>query len=113
MTRAGESSGMLDDILDRLATYLEKSSSLQRKVKSALVYPAAVTIMAFGITIFLLVKVIPMFKDIYAGFGATLPTPTMIILAISDFVKKFFYIAIIYLMWIRVFVWCIDLIIKI
>lgn len=94
MTRAGESSGMLDEILERLATYLEKSSSLQRKVKAALTYPAAVTVMAMGITVFLLIKVIPMFKDIYAGFGATLPAPTLMIIGISDFIMKFFYIGI-------------------
>ncbi|NQU95399.1 MAG: type II secretion system F family protein [Candidatus Omnitrophica bacterium] len=94
MVRAGESSGMLDEILDRLATYLEKTSSLQKKVKSALVYPAAVTTMAIGITVFLLVKVIPVFKDIYSGFGAQLPTPTMVILSISDFLRNYFYIAI-------------------
>jgi len=93
MTRAGESSGMLDEILDRLATYLEKTASLQRKVKSALVYPTAVTIMAVIITIFLLIKVIPMFKDIYAGFDAVLPMPTQVLITISDFIKHYFYIA--------------------
>lgn len=94
MTRAGESSGMLDEILDRLATYLEKTASLQRKVKSALVYPSAVTTMALVITVFLMIKVIPMFKDIYAGFGGQLPTPTAMLIAVSDFVKAYFYIVI-------------------
>ena len=92
MTRAGESSGMLDDILDRLASYLEKTASLQRKVKAALTYPLVISAMSLLITVFLLVKVIPMFKDIYAGFGAALPVPTMVILGISDFIKKYFYI---------------------
>ena len=92
MTRAGESSGMLDEILDRLATYLEKTASLQRKVKSALVYPAAVSSMAVIITVFLMIKVIPMFKDIYSGFGAELPTPTAMLIGLSDFVKAYFYI---------------------
>lgn len=91
MTRAGETSGMLDEILDRLALYLEKTSNLQRKVKSALVYPAAVTTMALAITIFLLVKVIPMFSDIYAGFGATLPLPTRIVIILSNLLQKYFY----------------------
>lgn len=94
MVRAGESSGMLDEILDRVASYLEKTSSLQKKVKSALVYPTAVTVMALGITVFLLVRVIPVFKDIYSGFGAQLPVPTQIIVNISDFLRKYFYIAI-------------------
>jgi len=96
MVRAGESSGMLDEILDRVALYLEKTSSLQKKIKSALVYPIAVVIMALGITAFLMLNVIPVFKDIYEGFGATLPTPTAVLLAISDFMRHYFYVAIIF-----------------
>ncbi|MCQ9207208.1 MAG: type II secretion system F family protein [Omnitrophica bacterium] len=94
MTRAGESSGMLDEILDRLALYLEKTSNLQRKVKSALVYPAVISCMAFSITIFLMVKVIPMFSEIYAGFGAELPMPTQVVMNISGFLQKYFYVVI-------------------
>lgn len=90
MIKAGESSGMLDEILDRLATYLEKSSALQKKIKSALVYPAVVTAMALAITVLLLVKVIPVFKTVFAGFGATLPTPTLILITVSDVFRKFF-----------------------
>jgi len=90
MVKAGESSGMLDEILDRLALYLEKTSSLQRKIKSALVYPAVVTGMALGITLLLLLKVIPVFKGIFEGFGADLPKPTAILLAVSDFIQKYF-----------------------
>ncbi|MCX5716633.1 MAG: type II secretion system F family protein [Candidatus Omnitrophica bacterium] len=90
MVKAGETSGMLDEILDRLATYLEKVSALQKKVKSALVYPAVVTCMAIAITILLFVKVIPVFKDIFAGFGAELPVPTMILINISDVFKKYY-----------------------
>lgn len=94
MVKAGETSGMLDEILDRLALYLEKTSSLQKKVQSALVYPAVVCTMALGITLLLLLKVIPVFKDIYAGFGAKLPTPTFIMITISDFLRNYFLIAI-------------------
>ena len=94
MVRAGESSGTLDEIMDRLAAYLEKTSNLQKKIKSALVYPAAVSLMALGITVFLLLKVIPVFKDIYAGFDATLPAPTQMLLNASDFMRKYFYLAI-------------------
>ena len=94
MVRAGESSGMLDEILDRVALYLEKTSSLQKKIKSALVYPIAVVIMALGITVFLMVKVIPVFKDIYEGFGAALPKPTAVLISISDFMTHYFYVAI-------------------
>jgi len=94
MVKAGESSGMLDEIMDRLATYLEKTSTLQKKIKAALVYPIAVTVMAVGITIFLMIRVIPVFKDIYEGFGATLPAPTAALIAISDFMRQYFYVAI-------------------
>ena len=90
MVRAGETSGMLDEILDRLALYLEKTSSLQRKIKSALVYPAVVSSMAIAITLLLLLKVIPVFKGIFEGFGAQLPRPTMILIAISEILQKYF-----------------------
>jgi len=90
MVKAGESSGMLDDILDRLATYLEKTAALQKKIKSALVYPAVVTVMAISITVLMLVKVIPVFKDIFAGFGAVLPTPTLVLILISDAFRQYF-----------------------
>ena len=92
MVKAGESSGMLDEILDRLALYLEKTNSLQRKIKSALVYPAVVSSMALAITLVLLLKVIPVFKGIFAGFGAQLPRPTMILIMISDILQKYFLI---------------------
>lgn len=90
MVKAGESSGMLDDILDRVATYMEKTSALQKKIKSALVYPAVVSLMAFGITLLLLLKVIPVFKNIFSGFGADLPKPTLFLIAISDFLQNYF-----------------------
>jgi type IV pilus assembly protein PilC len=92
MVRAGESSGMLDDIMDRLAGYLEKSSALQRKISSALVYPAVVICMAILITLILLLKVIPTFKEIFAGFGAKLPTPTLVLIIISDTLRSYFLI---------------------
>lgn len=90
MIKAGESSGMLDDILDRLASYMEKTSALQKKIKSALVYPAVVSSMAIGITLLLLLKVIPVFKNIFSGFGAELPMPTQILITISDGLQKYF-----------------------
>jgi type IV pilus assembly protein PilC len=92
MVRAGESSGMLAEIMDRVATYLEKTSALQKKVHSALVYPAVVSGMALGITLLLLLKVIPIFKNIFAGFGAQLPTPTLVLLTISDGLQRYFLI---------------------
>ncbi|MDD5437227.1 MAG: type II secretion system F family protein, partial [Candidatus Omnitrophica bacterium] len=92
MVRAGETSGMLDEILDRVATYMEKTSALQRKVKAALVYPAVVTGMALSITLLLLLKVIPVFKGIFEGFGAQLPKPTLVLIMISDALQKYFVI---------------------
>lgn len=90
MVKAGESSGMLDEILDRLALYLEKTSSLQKKISSALIYPAVVSGMALGITLLLLLKVIPIFKNIFSGFGAEMPRPTAILIAVSDGLRQYF-----------------------
>jgi len=89
MVRAGESSGTLDEILDRLAIYLEKINALQQKIKSAMVYPALISAMAIGVTVLLLVKVIPVFKDIYSGLGAGLPVPTQILMGLSDGMRKY------------------------
>jgi type IV pilus assembly protein PilC len=94
MIAAGEKGGLLSEIMARLATYLENTERLRKKVKTALMYPTAVTIVAICITIFLLVKVIPTFKDVYSGFGAQLPGPTQVLMNISDLVKNYFYIAI-------------------
>jgi len=90
MVKAGESSGVLDDILDRLATYLEKASALQRKVKSSLIYPAAVVTMAILITLVMLLKVIPTFKGIFDMLGGTLPLPTRILILVSDTLRRMF-----------------------
>jgi type IV pilus assembly protein PilC len=90
MTKAGEVSGMLDDVLDRLASYLEKSASLIRKVKSSLVYPAVVISMAGLITAVLLLKVVPTFKGIFDTLGGQLPFPTLVLIGISDAFRKFF-----------------------
>jgi len=90
MVRAGESSGALDDILERLASYLEKTSSLQRKVKSSLIYPAVVVTMAFLITLVMLLKVIPTFKGIFGLLGGALPLPTRILIFISDSLRDMF-----------------------
>lgn len=94
MVRAGESSGMLDDILERLSQYLEKTSSLQKKVQSAMIYPAIVSSMAIGITLILLLKVVPIFKDIFSGFGAKLPTPTLILINISNTLQRYFLLVV-------------------
>ncbi|MDO8603395.1 MAG: type II secretion system F family protein [Candidatus Omnitrophota bacterium] len=90
MVRAGESSGALDDILDRLAAYLEKASMLQRKVKSSLVYPTVVITMAMLITLVMLLKVIPTFKGIFAMLGGQLPFPTRVLIFVSDTIRGMF-----------------------
>ncbi|HXB59542.1 MAG TPA: type II secretion system F family protein [Candidatus Acidoferrales bacterium] len=89
MVGAGEKGGLLAEILGRLATYLENSNRLRKKVKTALMYPATVTVVAIGITIFLLVRVIPTFKDIYSSFNAKLPAPTMFMIDLSEIVKHY------------------------
>src|SRR5438093_8287971 len=77
MVDAGEKGGLLAEILARLATYLENTARLRKKVKSAMMYATVVTIVAIAITIFLLVKVVPVFGEIFSGFGAKLPGPTL------------------------------------
>ncbi len=89
MVAAGEKGGLLAEILGRLALYLENSARLRKKVKSAMMYPTVVTVVAFLITIFLLVKVVPVFGEIFKSFGADLPKPTQYLIDISNFVKKF------------------------
>src|SRR6185436_16423029 len=89
MVAAGERGGLLAEILARLATYLENTAKLRKKVKSAMMYPSAVTIIAIGITIFLLVKVVPVFGDVYKGFGSSLPGPTQALIDLSNFVKSY------------------------
>jgi type IV pilus assembly protein PilC len=90
MISAGEKGGMIAEIMARLATYLENTERLRKKVKTALMYPTAVTVVALGITTFLLIKVIPVFKDVYSGFGAKLPGPTQVLMDISDLVRHWF-----------------------
>src|SRR6266446_202758 len=89
MVGAGERGGLLAEILSRLATYLENTARLRRKVKSAMMYPIIVTVVAVGITIFLLVKVVPVFGDVYKGFGQKLPGPTLALLSLSNWMKEY------------------------
>src|SRR5205823_4495350 len=86
MVAAGEKGGLLAEILARLATYLENTARLRKKVKSAMMYPTVVTVVAVLITTFLLVKVVPVFGEIYSGFGAALPAPTQFLIDISTIV---------------------------
>jgi len=90
MIRVGEASGMFAEILNKVANYLEEASRLIRKVKSAMVYPMVVSGMAVVITLFLLIKIVPVFGEIFSGFGAELPAPTRFVMNLSDLVRKYF-----------------------
>lgn len=89
---AGEQSGALDTIYDRISIYKEKSEQLKSKIKKAMFYPAAVLTVAGVVTLLLLLFVIPQFKDIFEGFGAQLPAFTLFVLGISDFVQTYWYL---------------------
>ena len=93
MVEAGETGGLLAEILDRLASYLEATARLKKKVKSAMTYPVIVCFIALSIALFLIVKVIPIFAGIYKDFGAALPTPTQILINISDVIRHYFILA--------------------
>ncbi len=92
MVKAGESGGLLAEILDRLAGFLEAAARLRKKVKSAMTYPVAVISIAVLITTFLLLKVVPIFGEIFADFGAKLPGPTQLLLDISEFMQSYWWI---------------------
>jgi type IV pilus assembly protein PilC len=92
MIKAGELGGILDTILERLTVYMESSEALKAKVKSAMMYPAIVLSICAVVTCFLLVFVIPTFKNIFASFGAELPLPTQVLITVSDTMKQFWYI---------------------
>ncbi|MEJ2792153.1 type II secretion system F family protein [Iodobacter sp. LRB] len=84
LIQAGEQAGILDALLARLATYKEKTLGVKKKIKSALFYPTAVIVAAFVITAVIMIFVIPAFKELFSSFGANLPTPTLVVMAISD-----------------------------
>lgn len=92
LVAAGEQAGILDSLLDRLATYKEKILAIKSKIKSALFYPIAVIVVAFIITAVIMIFVIPAFKDVFKSFGADLPAPTLFIIGISDFFVEFWYL---------------------
>ncbi|AZN37005.1 type II secretion system F family protein [Iodobacter ciconiae] len=84
LIQAGEQAGILDALLARLATYKEKTLGVKKKIKSALFYPTAIIVAAFVITAVIMIFVIPAFKELFSSFGANLPTPTLVVMAISD-----------------------------
>src|SRR5262245_5636619 len=91
MVKAGEHGGLLAEILDRLAGFLEASARLRKKIKSAMTYPVIVVCIAIAITTFLIVRVVPIFGEIFADFGAKLPAPTQFLIDVSDFVRGEWY----------------------
>ncbi|HEY0063381.1 MAG TPA: type II secretion system F family protein, partial [Telluria sp.] len=82
---AGEQAGILEDLLTRLAVYKEKTIAMKSKIKSALMYPISILGVAFIVTAVIMIWVVPAFKQVFASFGADLPTPTLVVMAISDF----------------------------
>jgi type IV pilus assembly protein PilC len=91
MVKAGEHGGLLAEILDRLAGFLEASARLRKKVKSAMTYPVIVISIAMAITTFLIVKVVPIFGEIFKDFGSKLPAPTQFLIDVSDFMRGEWY----------------------
>ncbi len=94
MIKAGEVGGILDTILERLSAYLEASEELRGKIKGAMVYPAVISVIAGAVTLFLLIFIIPTFKEIFESFGAELPLPTKVLIGLSDVLKKYFLLVI-------------------
>ncbi|EEG10474.1 type II secretion system F family protein [Pseudogulbenkiania ferrooxidans] len=89
---AGETGGVLDSLLDKLATYREKIMAIKGKIKSAMIYPSAIIATAFIITTIIMLYVIPAFKDLFSSFGADLPAPTLLVIWLSDAFVKFWWL---------------------
>jgi len=92
LVAAGEQAGILETLLDRLATYKEKIQAIKSKIKSALFYPIAILVVAFIITAVIMIFVIPAFKQVFTSFGADLPAPTLFVMAVSDIFVNYWYI---------------------
>ena len=89
---AGEQAGILEDLLTRLAIYKEKTIAIKGKIKSALFYPISILVVAFVVTAVIMIWVVPAFKEVFKSFGADLPAPTLVVMAISDFFVKWWYL---------------------
>jgi type IV pilus assembly protein PilC len=92
LVQAGEQAGILETLLDRLATYKEKMLAIKSKIKSALFYPISIIVVAFVITAVIMIFVIPAFKQVFSNFGADLPAPTLVVMGISDFFVQYWYL---------------------
>ncbi|GAB3192682.1 type II secretion system F family protein [Hydrogenophaga aquatica] len=92
LVEAGEAAGILEDLLDRLATYMEKTEGIKSKVRSALMYPTAVVVVAFIVVAVIMIFVIPAFKEVFTSFGADLPAPTLAVIAMSEFFVAYWWL---------------------
>ncbi|OYU46028.1 MAG: type II secretion system protein F [Burkholderiales bacterium PBB4] len=92
LVEAGESAGILDQLLDRLAVYMEKTEAIKSKIKSALMYPITVLIVAFVVVSVIMIFVIPSFKQVFTSFGGELPMPTLVVIAMSEFFIQYWYL---------------------
>ena len=92
LVEAGEAGGILETLLDRLAIYQEKTMAIKNKIKSALIYPIAVLVVAFVVLAVIMIFVIPAFKDVFSSFGADLPAPTLVVIAMSEFFVSYWYL---------------------
>ncbi|WP_017939801.1 type II secretion system F family protein [Zestomonas thermotolerans] len=92
LVESGEQSGALETLLDRIATYKEKTESLKAKVKKAMVYPVAVIVVAIVVSAILLIKVVPQFQEVFASFGAELPAFTMMVIGLSELLQEWWFI---------------------
>ncbi|MES2425136.1 MAG: type II secretion system F family protein [Pseudomonadota bacterium] len=92
LVEAGEAAGILDQLLDRLATYMEKTEAIKSKIKSAMMYPIAVLVVAFVVVAVIMIFVIPAFKEVFTSFGADLPAPTLAVMAVSEVFVKWWWL---------------------
>jgi type IV pilus assembly protein PilC len=92
LVEAGEAAGILEALLDRLAVYMEKTEAIKSKIKSALMYPISILVVAFVVVAVIMIFVIPAFKEVFSSFGADLPAPTLLVIAISEFFVKFWWL---------------------
>ena len=92
LVEAGEAAGSLESLLDRLATYMEKTEAIKSKIKSALMYPTSVMIVAFVVVTVIMIFVIPAFKEVFTSFGADLPAPTLLVMGISDYFVQYWWL---------------------
>jgi type IV pilus assembly protein PilC len=92
LIEAGESAGILDQLLDRLAVYMEKTEAIKSKIKSALMYPISVLVVAFVVTAVIMIFVVPAFKEVFSNFGADLPGPTLAVIAISEIFVNYWWL---------------------